>query len=663
MKTKITLILLTFSLLAFSQDYPKKTIGGKEYYVYVVQAGDGLMAIGRKFGVTQAEIMAANPNISESLKVEQTIYIPVKSSFQPTQPSVNQQNNTKEVFEHIVAKSQTFFAICKMYGVSQEEVAALNQGLEPTQIKVGQVIKIPVKKQQEVRTAANSEQKEQAKPQTQPKVENNEKFTYYEVKKNKETLYSISKELGVSINEILELNPEAENGVKKGDVLQIPVVEKVLAAQTEKPKNEPKSQTETPKNEPKKQETPQKSDKSSHVVKPKETIYGISKQYNVSQDDLIAANPQIKNGLKIGQTLVIPQGTQEIEIAVVETPKPQAEPKTEPITAEPTKKQLKIAFLLPFTNVGYESIDTERFINFYRGALLALEEAKKQGVSVDVQTFDTGLGTGSLNRILAEKSLTGVDLIIGPAYPEQISAVAAFAKKNRIAQVVPFSSKINNSEKHEHLYQFNPASDDILQAVAESFIEKFAKHNIIFVNFADKNDKGAKFADILKSNLRAKSIQYADARNTDAIAVSLKNQNNIVVFATNNYENILPMLPAIKEMKNSLEFWATDEVVEKLPELEKSYFYSLFNNNVSENYLQQYQKWFGGRVCSTTPCYDLLGYDITYYFCSANYNSLNSTFTGIRSAFFQQSAFNFLPQKSGKGYLNYGYFLNCNDCK
>jgi len=645
MKIKFTFILLTFSLLAFSQDYPKKTIGDKEYYVYAVQAGDGLMAIGRKFNVTQAEIVAANPNISESLRVGQTLYIPIKNT---SQPSANQQDNIKETFNHTVVKSQTFFAICKMYGVSQEEVLALNKDLEPTQIRVGQVIKIPVvKPERNVRAA------DEQKPQMQQKVEPKGNFIYYEVKKNKETLYSISREMGVSINEILEANPEAENGVKKGDVLQIPIKEKT-ENQQQTPKSEPKPKQETVKVEPK------KSDKNSHVVQPKETIYGISRQYNVSQDDLIAANPQIKDGLKVGQTLVIPQGTQEKEVAVVEKPKPKEE--SVPIEVVPTKKHLKIAFLMPFTSET-ENVNTERFMNFYRGALLALEEAKKQGVSVDVQTFDTGFGTGSLHRILSEKSLANVDLIVGPAYPEQVTAVAAFAKKHKIAQLVPFTSRINNADKHDYLYQFNPTSDDILQAVAEGFIEKFANHNIIFVNFANQNDKGSKFADILKKNLRAKSIQYSDARNTDAIAISLKNNDNILVFATNNHENIVPMLPVIKDMGNNLEFWATDDVVEKLPELENCYFYSMFNDNVSEKYLQQYKKWFGNRVCNSTPCYDLLGYDIVHYFCNANYNAMTSTFTGRGGVIFQQSVFNFLPHRNGKGYLNYGYFLNCNSCK
>lgn len=48
-----------------------------------------------------------------------------------------------------------------------------------------------------------------------------------------------------------------------------------------------------------------------HTVQPKETIYGISKQYNVSQEDLKRANPFLnERGLQIGDVLVIPGGAE-----------------------------------------------------------------------------------------------------------------------------------------------------------------------------------------------------------------------------------------------------------------------------------------------------------------------------------------------------------------
>src|SRR5690606_40514333 len=41
------------------------------------------------------------------------------------------------------------------------------------------------------------------------------------------------------------------------------------------------------------------------VVKPKETIYSITKVHNVSQEQLLQWNPDLANGLKEGTTLII----------------------------------------------------------------------------------------------------------------------------------------------------------------------------------------------------------------------------------------------------------------------------------------------------------------------------------------------------------------------
>ena len=43
-----------------------------------------------------------------------------------------------------------------------------------------------------------------------------------------------------------------------------------------------------------------------YIVKPKETLYGISKTYGLTIEELVDANPELKDGLKIGMEIVIP---------------------------------------------------------------------------------------------------------------------------------------------------------------------------------------------------------------------------------------------------------------------------------------------------------------------------------------------------------------------
>jgi LysM repeat protein len=97
-----------------------------------------------------------------------------------------------------------------------------------------------------------------------------------------ETAYFIAQKYKVSINEIYKLNPESQNGIKDNQIIKIPV-------------RFPEKQNPT--------------QQITHVVGAKETLYGLSKQYNVSVEALQNANPILAGGLQIGQELVIPQNT------------------------------------------------------------------------------------------------------------------------------------------------------------------------------------------------------------------------------------------------------------------------------------------------------------------------------------------------------------------
>lgn len=95
-----------------------------------------------------------------------------------------------------------------------------------------------------------------------------------------ETLYSISKAYGVSQSDIAINNPDIYAGLKVGQALKIPA--KVKETQTDE-------------------------DYIYHIVKRKETLFGISRMYNVSMDDILRLNPEAREGLKLSQTLRIPK--------------------------------------------------------------------------------------------------------------------------------------------------------------------------------------------------------------------------------------------------------------------------------------------------------------------------------------------------------------------
>ncbi len=123
-------------------------------------------------------------------------------------------------------------------------------------------------------------------PQTQQdslgiETVNGKTFVVHKVSE-KETLYGISRRYGSTVDAVLEYNPTAASGLEIGQILKVPYT---------KP-------------------TPTTKSTSSgggivHVVAPKETMFSISKAYNVSMEEIRQWNNLPDNNLSIGQELTI----------------------------------------------------------------------------------------------------------------------------------------------------------------------------------------------------------------------------------------------------------------------------------------------------------------------------------------------------------------------
>ena len=628
MKRRLYIMLfLMLSVCALAQDYPIKNIDGVDYYVYTVEPSEGLYRISKKFNVLQADIYKANPSVNEGLKAGQTLYIPVKNQTKKTQPST-----TRQVIEHQVVAKQTLYSISKMYGVEKEEIIRLNPEIENGIIKIGQILRIPVSDktkaqvQDNVAKQINSDKTTvQHEVKAQQPVLPKKKYVTYEVKSRKETLYGISKQFGVSINEIIEANPYAQDGIKKGDILQIPVVEE----------NIPKTSGSD----------------ILHIVKPKETIYGISKQYNITKEDLLRANPKLENGLMIGDTILITSSS----------PQPTTTPTDNNAIVQ--KATYRIAYMLPFSaEEDKNSTNIDRFIEFYRGSLLAMEKIKEQGISLEVYTFDTQLGTTKINDILKNGISKTVDMIIGPAYPEQVAIVADYAKKNNVIQIVPFTSQISNSDRFALQYQFNPSSADLDKAIINNILDKHRTDNVFIVNFASQNSKSYHLPERLEKALKSNSIKYtklkANSLTADNISALNRNANNLIVLSSCSTQEFKDFVGAVSADNKNYTFVVENDIfnyakADKSLKNKNFVTYSLFNATPEDKYLNAYSRYFTVRTQQSTPNYDLLGYDITLYFCKALQPNKQLIFP--QDVALQQSTFNFTKQNNA--FLNTGFFI------
>ncbi|ANF50389.1 amino acid ABC transporter substrate-binding protein [Chryseobacterium glaciei] len=106
--------------------------------------------------------------------------------------------------------------------------------------------------------------------------------------------YNIARKYGITVDELLKLNPKFKDGkLAIGDVVTVKSdktnttsVPKTTAAVVEKAK--PNSQT------------------GRIILQPKQTVYGITKQYRISETDLRKLNPELDSHLKIGDEITLP---------------------------------------------------------------------------------------------------------------------------------------------------------------------------------------------------------------------------------------------------------------------------------------------------------------------------------------------------------------------
>ncbi|KOP36042.1 LysM peptidoglycan-binding domain-containing protein [Flavobacterium sp. WLB] len=229
-----------------------------------IQKGETAYFIAQKYKVSVDEIYKLNPESQNGIKDNQIIKIPVHSP---------QKINQEQQILHVVGEKETLYGLSKKYNVSVEAIQNANPILA-SGLQVGQELIIP-------QSASNL-----------PKIENmvSSKITHLVVAK--ESLFSIARQYNVSVQDLENLNKELlQNGLQIGQTIAIPNKRKTLDGKVRVINQETVF----------------------HVVEPKETKFSISKKYGITIDQLESQNPEIINGLIVGNKLAI--NTKEIKPA------------------------------------------------------------------------------------------------------------------------------------------------------------------------------------------------------------------------------------------------------------------------------------------------------------------------------------------------------------
>lgn len=183
--------------------------------------------------------------------------------------------------KHKISKGENLSVIAKKYGVKVKEISDANPNASKI-LKLNSILLIPNKNTAKVKT--KSEPKSEVVASTSPNS--------HEVAA-KETLWGISKKYNVSVDDLKKANPLLETeGLKIGQQITIPSNSSDIALINEKPREKQSESVST-------------DVELYREVKPKETKYGISKEYGISVAELERQNPSIKGKVPVGYLLKI----------------------------------------------------------------------------------------------------------------------------------------------------------------------------------------------------------------------------------------------------------------------------------------------------------------------------------------------------------------------
>jgi LysM repeat protein len=618
---KSLFILLIFSLLLVGKSYTqneivvdksnnKVIISGKAFYIHIVKKGQTLYRIANAYGVTVVDIEKENFNIkAEGLKIGQPVKIPAWI----TSPVVEKKTIEKKPKMHMVDSGETAFSIARNYNITLDKLYSLNPGAKEA-IYRGQKLFLP-----------------ETPDTTTTKILKDENFLYHIVDSG-DTFYSIARKYGIKEKRLKKANESLDpNNIPLGEVLKIPLEQVNLSV--DKPVEEDKQYIY-------------------HNVKKGETLFSISKYYSIDESLIKENNTQLLDReLLAGEYIKLPKDRIKLpEKTVIQTAQPDSA--IQELVVDTCncpeysgEEKIQIALMLPLYGYTNDTLNlkssyskvydrTRIFLDFYEGVLLAVDELRKKGLSVDLHVFDTDNDTIKIQELVSKDLFPYFDLIIGPVYSKNIAIVAERAKEFNIPVISPLSISSNFLKDFKTGFQISPTNDILYKRMIETAKSFEADNFIIIKNGNRPNNKFPN--EFKKAYFKGKSVseisslRYAEVffyagdeeLNLDSFVDSL---HNLVIIPSSDKAFVSDVISRLNTLNETHKITLIGHPrMMNYENIDIRFFHNL-NTHVFDLHYIDYTKedvrnfvYKFRKIFEKEPDkYSFYGYDIAYYFMHA----------------------------------------------
>lgn len=429
-------------------------------------------------------------------------------------------------------------------------------------------------------------------------------------------------------------------------------------------------------------------------------LYRISKNFGVSQEDILRANPDLRTrGLVFEEVIRIPtdlpatprvkekvkpepkaQVVQEATVApevqaapavpaALEVPENPEAPETPVVLVTPVDTvatdtlqaidytdTVRLVYMLPLqAETAQRNPMIDRFYDFYAGSLLALRHhnpvwvdslGEQHATYYDVRTYDIGKTGSEVCQLIDSGALARADAFVGPAYAKPVEVLSAYTNEHGLPLMVPFLQDLTPAvKKTPYLLKFNPSDEIQAHALMEYLDTMRTQINIVLVDaYSDKLDYSPGIR-ILRDSIKSRHLPmtHTTIRQilADSVSAALKDSvENILLFHSERYSNVQLLMPYLLSGRRgkpltilSQYAWQSERIL--LPQLLTSVFITP-DKEAMARYEQDFAQYFGHRLSSTQPRYDLLGYDLTGYMLEAlrggTFHTPDALYEGLQSS-------------------------------
>ncbi|MCL3780626.1 LysM peptidoglycan-binding domain-containing protein [Prolixibacteraceae bacterium JC049] len=516
-------LLITIQFTGLAQDIV--LINGKKYILHMVQEGETIESISKKYQISKRDLKRSNRQIAyrftegDMLKIpvakqkkKEAIEVPSVESTSPQEIVTPEEvKDTENFIYHRLVQGETIYHLSKKYNCSLKAILQAN-GLTDMNVAFDTELRIP-------------------KYDTTTLELNSDSTIFEYLVETGDTYFSLKQRFNVTAEELQSQNPVLKEGLKAGVTLQIP--------------NRLKSNYKV--------EVDTTSQWIKHIVEKGETLYGLSSSYGVQIPDLKQLNPALRSrGPIIGEELLIksqPDTTvvltdsivaPSIEITPIDTVKTCPEWEVANDTSD-----VKIGVLLPlFLNmndtinmerVPREELDslqalnpldtlqldsirfkehkqvyggTRNFLHFYEGFLLAVEQSKNKNLTSEL--YDTDKSGIRVDTLLRNGTIDSLDLIVGPVYSYCQKPVLAYARQNNIPMISPLSGSDKLTKQYNQMIQINPTPEYQTQETVRLLAEKYFDKNIVVLRMPQTSDSENKAIELLREKVFSTGQQAND---------------------------------------------------------------------------------------------------------------------------------------------------------